>query len=949
MASESSLRRAGRAGTIKSHMADLTIGTLHRIRFAVKKSSDLGFTMVGGVDYAFGGLYVDSVSGSMKTGKSGLKVGDRLISVNNNGMLGLTKPEGDALLKTITSEYAILVLRLGPHQWRSLKARAAGKAQMSTPGPFFKPHIRAANLPLMDGVHSTHGVIKHVTLTTQKGVALGLRMQCFAKDGAVSDTKTTGCLFITEINSSGLAVQAPAISVGCRLLEINGHCLLSSSQVFFARKVKDCYDNNAPIKLVVQNLDAAQWNALFAALSKDKSSPVPPVSKAAQLAQELSRHSTPTSAQRQSSGEPMSLSVREKELLLGPPSKSLHRTPSMEQKRQLLNKQRHGGTGPVVSQSGGDTGTLTRSRPSAQDKLALLNAQRDMALAANLENLPAPPAGLLDEEEDDDTAAEVMEELGSDFGISGEKDDAEEIFGFDKSDINTEASPTPDIAAEEEAVDEDEDGNPFLDPSEEEINGFGNEDFSTPAALKLAPFDEQKYLDIPQRLPPVSILPPGVHQLNRYINILPTPRTRVKLQMVANDPTSTYINANFISSWDLRNPKAYICCQAPTPTPRTVFDFWRMVWDNKSKVIIMATGITEGGVQKCVRYWPTVIFNPETAQGSVTYGNIIVRVMDGFRKDGYITSKLLVQRQGEAPREIRHYWFDSWPDHGVPQRTEPLKKLIDAARSFDGNYDSPWVIHCSAGIGRTGTVVAVDWGLHMLDNKGSADVVDIVDKLRNFRGGLVQHPEQAEFVQLCLSRYIESHGNTMMLSVIEEDILEASIEKALQFVPEEMGVHHSQVDGDEGSEEQIPRWRLQQMQKVKTFQQESITEEIDELLEEGAVTVAERRGRREKNKQEKADKAKADAERKMNDLLSLPAEDAFASLTRKSTVAHNKRRSQIVARSIKNRRVSRVINQFQSGNARHGSILMGKMNRSQYATLDGDFHLDSNFAGDLDK
>eukprot|EP00041_Stephanoeca_diplocostata_P035432 m.1248712 g.1248712 ORF g.1248712 m.1248712 type:complete len:323 (+) comp24698_c1_seq8:662-1630(+) len=239
----------------------------------------------------------------------------------------------------------------------------------------------------------------------------------------------------------------------------------------------------------------------------------------------------------------------------------------------------------------------------------------------------------------------------------------------------------------------------------------------------------------------------------------------------------------------MHNQKAYVACQGPMPNIRGTADFWRMVWQIKSTAIIMVTGITEGGVEKCARYWPAELYNPTKKLGEQTYDKIKVRVTAGFRKDGFITSCLQVQRGTEPPREIRHYWYDSWPDHGVPDRVEPIISMIKAARAFTGGYDTPWVVHCSAGIGRSGTVIAVDSGMHALLHTGKANVVSIIKNMREGRGGLVQHPEQAKFVHLCLSRYIESHGSVNELAVLED-----SIKKAEAAVPEVSRKHRVFLD-----------------------------------------------------------------------------------------------------------------------------------------------------------
>eukprot|EP00040_Diaphanoeca_grandis_P022485 m.120842 g.120842 ORF g.120842 m.120842 type:complete len:982 (+) comp28833_c0_seq3:239-3184(+) len=956
---------------------ELTIGTLHRIRYT-KTGKDLGFTIVGGVDYAYGGIYVETVAND---DKSGLFVGDRILSINNMGLLCIVKEEADNLFAQVPSDFLILVLRLGRMQWNLLHGKAAGKGQMRLPGPFFKPYCRGANLPLMDGVHSTHGEVEHFKLPASKG-ALGLRLMCFGRAGLVPNSKETGCMFISEINPQGLAHQMPGIQVGARLLEINGHCLLSSSQNIFAYRVKQCHIEQQPIELVLQFIDPSQWHGLKKALASignnaDKSSLSRNISDSERVM--MAGTSAPVPRQSLTASE---LSQRK---LSVPKAAGLKRTPSVQERQMLLDKQRglsaasarapdgaqqKQPSAPVTPTSRDDTSdTLTRARPSEADKRALLNMQMSSTPAVSGTKPPPPQQqqqqfqqapvvktnsksrpsqaekmALMKSQRggpgvEESSTASLMKQMGElsvteQAMMSDDSDATDVVGGFDG--VVRDQSEFEDVV-----IDEDEDGNPFLEMQEKDSD-------ITERKMTLEPFDLAKYEALSQRLALSSQMPPGVKHLNRYINILPTIKTRVKLPQIGKDATTTYINANYIGSFDDKNLKAYILCQAPTPTMRGAADFWRMAWECKTKVIIMATGISEGGVEKCVRYWPSRLYDAKNKVGEGVYQvqsipgypSISVKVTDGFRKDGYITSKFTVQQQGQPAREMRHYWFDSWPDHGVPERTEPLIAMVKAARTYTEGSKSPWLVHCSAGIGRSGTVVAVDWGLHQLQQTGSANVVSIVDRLRHFRGGLVQHGEQANFIQLCLSRFVEAQGSIVVLSVMEEEVLEESIDKALQMVPDEMGVHHSQVDGDEGSESEIPKWRAQQINKIKSFQEAGLREEIEDLQSSGQKDIADRRAKREDAKQKEKMKSAENAMSKMNELLDLRAKTIFTEQPKSSS-----RMATLKKPGFNKKRTSVVVNAYQAANQRHGSIHCGKMNAQQYATLDGDFHLDSSMAG----
>jgi protein-tyrosine phosphatase len=260
------------------------------------------------------------------------------------------------------------------------------------------------------------------------------------------------------------------------------------------------------------------------------------------------------------------------------------------------------------------------------------------------------------------------------------------------------------------------------------------------------------------------------------------------------------------------------------------------------------------------RYWPRHIYNPELKVGDAQLGDINVAVLEGFKQDGYVLSKLRLMR-GNETRFIHHFWFDSWPDHGVPKNFVTVWSMLKAVRAFSNSADHPWVVHCSAGIGRTGSFIAIDHGIQHLHDKGEADVIEIVKQMRFHRGGMVQHAEQAEFVHqvracvyvcvcvcVCVRVYLRVYvymrvrvrvrtrvflrlsviAGLILFSILstfvhfmcqvltkyaesfgakpgadgdmDNPVLAESIQKALACVPQDFGVHPSQVDTHEGAE-----------------------------------------------------------------------------------------------------------------------------------------------------
>eukprot|EP00056_Hartaetosiga_gracilis_P008506 m.121670 g.121670 ORF g.121670 m.121670 type:complete len:2603 (-) comp12926_c0_seq1:157-7965(-) len=369
--------------------------------------------------------------------------------------------------------------------------------------------------------------------------------------------------------------------------------------------------------------------------------------------------------------------------------------------------------------------------------------------------------------------------------------------------------------------------------------------------MEVEDFHRDEYDSLSLRLVKKSKIPPNTAPLNRYMNILPNPRTRVRLEQLGSDKTTSYINANYVHGWD-GTPRCYIATQGPTP--KTVNDFWRMVWETDSNTIVMVTGLKEKGVVKCARYWPTVRYNFEDKIGDKQYGKVNVAVMEGAKKNGYVTTKLRLIKDGEK-RTVMHYWFNSWPDHGVPKKTENVHHMLKTARSWCDDNNKPWVVHCSAGVGRTGTFITIDVGMQHLEHKGKANVVDIIQALRKDRCAMVQHAEQAEFAHKCLKEYAGEYGVEPEALVSENDnkVLAESIIKAQQMVPPSFSVHDSQQVVDEGGEDIIPQWRMLTLKR----KEEEDREEIMDIEMEGDIGRKRAQQLRERNQQKDAKRTEA--------------------------------------------------------------------------------------------
>lgn len=240
---------------------------------------------------------------------------------------------------------------------------------------------------------------------------------------------------------------------------------------------------------------------------------------------------------------------------------------------------------------------------------------------------------------------------------------------------------------------------------------------------------------------------------NRYKNILPFDHTRVILRDTdPGIPGSDYINANLITSEeDGSEAKTYIATQGCLPS--TCADFWWMVWQENTRVIVMTTKEVERGKNKCGRYWPE-------ENSSKEYGRITVRNVSENSNNDYILREFLVVKEDQE-RTIFHYHFTAWPDHGVP--SDPgcvLNFLHDVnKRQEDIPSAGPIIVHCSAGIGRTGTFIVIDMILDQIKRQGLDCEIDIqrtIQMVRSQRSGMVQTEAQYKFVYLAVQHHIET-------------------------------------------------------------------------------------------------------------------------------------------------------------------------------------------------
>ncbi|KAK3097946.1 hypothetical protein FSP39_014740 [Pinctada imbricata] len=211
---------------------------------------------------------------------------------------------------------------------------------------------------------------------------------------------------------------------------------------------------------------------------------------------------------------------------------------------------------------------------------------------------------------------------------------------------------------------------------------------------------EHEFEKIPYEMPNLATVPIGAEDKNRFANVIPHPHTRVKLKTIEGEDTSEYINANYVTGYR-GNFKAYIATQAPMTN--TMRDFWRMVWEQQSRVILMLVPMDERG-------------------------------------------------QNNLLREIRHFWITCWPRDGLPEPISLIKFILDTRVHYEDS-GAPVIVHCSPGTGRTGTLIATDICMRSYERKRMVDILNSVHKLRQERAGAVQTKEQYTLIYKAVYEY----------------------------------------------------------------------------------------------------------------------------------------------------------------------------------------------------
>ncbi|KAI4481601.1 hypothetical protein M0802_013899 [Mischocyttarus mexicanus] len=231
---------------------------------------------------------------------------------------------------------------------------------------------------------------------------------------------------------------------------------------------------------------------------------------------------------------------------------------------------------------------------------------------------------------------------------------------------------------------------------------------------------------------------------NRYSDILPYDFSRVKLEVIDNDPNTDYINASFIKGYS--GEDEYIACQGPKED--TTYDFWRMIDQYEINIIVMLTQLVEKDKIKCHQYYPTI-------RETFEYENITIRCKSELDFRTYTQRTLILQKENKK-KMITHFHFKDWPDHDVPEDFDSMINFCQILRRNIGTNKGFVVVHCSAGIGRTGTLIAIDILLQYLRDNRKLDVFGTVYRLRHNRINMVQRESQYTYIYNCLMQVLKN-------------------------------------------------------------------------------------------------------------------------------------------------------------------------------------------------
>ncbi|XP_061180979.1 receptor-type tyrosine-protein phosphatase T-like [Saccostrea echinata] len=278
-------------------------------------------------------------------------------------------------------------------------------------------------------------------------------------------------------------------------------------------------------------------------------------------------------------------------------------------------------------------------------------------------------------------------------------------------------------------------------------------------------FEEEEFAKIPTGL--MELYTEAVKKenisKNRYRYVYPYDFCRVVLSTSEGQGRNDYINACYVEG--IKGNPTYIAAQGPF-TPATLVDFWRMIWQENSSRIVMLTNLFEGDHMKCLKYWP---------EEEDKFGDIVIRLESQDNYENYTIRYLVVQQVGsedenpnEVIKKVTQFHFTGWPDCGVPFDADTLLCFRDLVKNDRPEADGPIIVHCSAGIGRTGTFIALDYLLEEGSTIESVDIINCVSKLRQQRAHSIQTKAQYIFLYDALAQGLKNIRRKSLYQLVDE-------------------------------------------------------------------------------------------------------------------------------------------------------------------------------------
>ncbi|KAK2842216.1 hypothetical protein Q5P01_012416 [Channa striata] len=274
---------------------------------------------------------------------------------------------------------------------------------------------------------------------------------------------------------------------------------------------------------------------------------------------------------------------------------------------------------------------------------------------------------------------------------------------------------------------------------------------------------QEEFAELPKLLPDLATTDadlPWNKSKNRFPNIKPYNNNRVKLLSEPGTAGSDYINASFVSGYLC--PNEFIATQGPLPG--TVADFWRMIWETRTHTIAMLTQCYEKGRIRCQKYWP------EDNKPMTVFSDILISKVSEEVLPDWTVRTLKVEKHGQYIL-VRHFNYTSWPEHGVPESCSTLIKFVKAVRAHRHN-NSTIVVHCSAGVGRTGVFITLDHLIQHVRDHDFVDIYGLVAELRSERMCMVQNLAQYIFLHQSTLELLNNKGNSQSIWFVSYSALE---------------------------------------------------------------------------------------------------------------------------------------------------------------------------------